>query len=129
MPPRKPKTPSSKPAKAPGAARRPAAAAKKPAATKVATAKPGQAKPVKAKSVSAKAAPAKSAPAKRVAAKKPQPAPDLAPVAAAKPLPELPFHLVAVKAYEIWEAKMREANDSVRNWLEAEAELRKSWQW
>jgi hypothetical protein len=73
----------------------------------------------------AKAAPARRAPVKRIATLAPQPA--SAPLASvpADPLPELPFHLVATKAYEIWEAKMRLANDSVGNWLEAEAEIRK----
>ncbi len=49
--------------------------------------------------------------------------------AAVVPLPpppvEITFEMVARRAYEIWEAKIRLANDSVQNWLEAEQQLRK----
>lgn len=37
---------------------------------------------------------------------------------------DIPHDLIAKRAYEIWEAKIRLANDATRNWLEAEAELR-----
>ena len=36
----------------------------------------------------------------------------------------VPHELIARRAYEIWEQKVRIANDSARNWIEAEAELR-----
>ena len=36
----------------------------------------------------------------------------------------VPFDLIARRAYEIWLQKTQVANDSLRNWLEAEAELR-----
>jgi hypothetical protein len=39
-------------------------------------------------------------------------------------LPPIPHELIARRATEIWAEKMRIANDSTRNWQEAEAELR-----
>jgi hypothetical protein len=39
-------------------------------------------------------------------------------------LPQIPHNVIAGRATEIWAEKLRVANDSVRNWLEAEAELR-----
>jgi hypothetical protein len=39
----------------------------------------------------------------------------------------LPHELVARKAYELWEQRVRAANDSLRNWRDAEEELRGSY--
>lgn len=36
----------------------------------------------------------------------------------------IPHELVAGRAYKIWQEKTARANDSVQNWLEAEAEIR-----
>jgi hypothetical protein len=37
---------------------------------------------------------------------------------------EIPHEVVARRAFEIWEARVRRANDAEANWLEAEGELR-----
>jgi len=75
--------------------------------------------PIKTKS---KAKPKSQRPAKTkpqaVSPPASQPTPVVAP-----PVP-IPRELIGQRAYEIWERKMRLANDSLGNWLEAEAELR-----
>jgi len=37
-----------------------------------------------------------------------------------------PTHdMIAARAYQLWETKTKDANDSMKNWLDAEAQLRK----
>ena len=86
----------------------------------------------KRKKVSAKITPAKRTgrPAKRrsaIPAMMPRIASKPAKMRLAAPAPELvaPAHeSIARRAFEIWQTNLRLANDSLRNWLEAERQLR-----
>lgn len=103
---------------------------------KSATKTKGAAKPAKRRSPKPKAPAKKRATSKRrspalATASKSKPAfvMRIATTADNDPLPlrwndPLPHELVARKAYELWEQRVRYANDAHRNWRDAEEELR-----